>query len=117
MKSPYAQPVLTPLSCAAIRTETVVISRINPSATDTCKGAGPARVIHRARNSINATVSADSASRALTTRSCPTALNTTTWATVSHAIQIPVYINHNVFLTALPTRHAQTLGHFQGVTQ
>lgn len=117
MKSQYAQPVLTPLSCAAIRTETVAISRINQSATNSCRGVGPARVIHHARNSINATVSADNASRASTTRYCLTALNMITWATVSHAIQIPVYINPNVFLTALLTQHAQTPGHFQDVTQ
>ena len=31
----------------------------------------------------------------------------TTWATVLHAIQIRVYINHNVFLTVRQIQHAK----------
>jgi endonuclease/exonuclease/phosphatase (EEP) superfamily protein YafD len=117
MKNQYALPALTLLSYAAIQTETVEISRISPSATHSCRGVGPARVIHRARNSRTATVSADSASRASTTLSCLTALNMIILATVSHAIQILVYINHNVSLTVPPTQHVQTQGLFQDVTQ
>ncbi len=41
----------------------------------------------------------------------------TTWATVLLAIQIPVYINHNVFLTVPLTQHAQIRELSQDVTQ
>ena len=41
----------------------------------------------------------------------------TTWATVLLAIQIPVYINHNVFLTVPLIQHAQIRELSQDVTQ
>jgi hypothetical protein len=61
LKSQYAQPVLILRKCVAIQIEIVETSQINPSATLSCRSAGHARVIHRVRNSINATVSVDSA--------------------------------------------------------
>jgi hypothetical protein len=61
LKSQYAQPVLILRKCAAIQIEIAETSQINPSVTLSCRSADHARVIHRVRNSINATVSADSA--------------------------------------------------------
>jgi hypothetical protein len=61
LKSQYARPVRILRKCVAIQIETVETSQINPSATLSCRSADHARVIHRARNSIKATVSADSA--------------------------------------------------------
>jgi hypothetical protein len=61
LKSQYARPVLILRKCVVIQIEIAEISQINPSATLSCRSAGHARVIHHVKNSINATVSADSA--------------------------------------------------------